>query len=399
MKKIIFVSFLICTTIINGQTPVDYLMKGKALVEAGKPDEAVAVLTAALENFRQSAIYLGRADAFMAKGDYSRSIDDFNTANKLAPSSGDYGLARIYGLKGDAATAVYHLGSCMRSSYKKSEKDILLDPSFSLVENRPEWRQFWKGEWFGALEKGISEIEYAVSTGNTGEARRILTELTGVYQGDNENVYAGALINFAEKKYTESAKALSTLLVDEPENEKYLRLFAKAQESSGNHAGASSTYTRLLKLGVADPELLMLRSECYRKTGETGKAIDDVTHYLELYPGNKKALSLAGRIESASGDNIRALAYFSENLKLHPNDAGCYIDRANSYFMSKSWVWAIQDYNMSLDLRPDNPDVWLNKGIALLNSGKTDDACHDFRQAFRLGNKKATEYVSRYCIK
>jgi tetratricopeptide (TPR) repeat protein len=183
MKKIIFVSFLICTTIINGQTPVDYLMKGKALVEAGKPDEAVAVLTAALENFRQSAIYLGRADAFMAKGDYSRSIDDFNTANKLAPSSGDYGLARIYGLKGDAATAVYHLGSCMRSSYKKSEKDILLDPSFSLVENRPEWRQFWKGEWFGALEKGISEIEYAVSTGNTGEARRILTELTGVYQG------------------------------------------------------------------------------------------------------------------------------------------------------------------------------------------------------------------------
>jgi Flp pilus assembly protein TadD len=59
----------------------------------------------------------------------------------------------------------------------------------------------------------------------------------------------------------------------------------------------------------------------------------------------------------------------------------------------------MQDYSMSLDLKPGNSDAWLNKGISLLNSGKTDDACHDFRKSFSLGNKKATEFVSRYCIK
>jgi len=385
MKRILFVAFLIFTTITNGQKPVDYLMKGKALIKAGKTKDAVTVLTEGLEDFRQSAIYLGRAEAFVAMGDYSQAINDFNSANNLAPSSGDYGLACIYGLKGDAATAVYHLELCMRSSYKKNEKDILLDPSFSIVENRPEWRQ--------------AEIEFAVSAGNTGEARMLLVELSGIYQGNNENIYAGALINFAEKKFVESVNALSALVVEDPDNEKYLRLFARARESSGNYAGASSTYTRLLDLNVPDPELLMLRAECYRKTGETGKALDDITHYLDLYPGNKKGLSFAGKIESASGDNLQALAYFSENLKLHPNDADCYIDRANSYFISKSWFWAIQDYSMSLDLRPDNPDAWMNKGIALLNSGKTEDACHDFRKAFSLGSKKATEYISRHCIK
>jgi lipoprotein NlpI len=50
----------------------------------------------------------------------------------------------------------------------------------------------------------------------------------------------------------------------------------------------------------------------------------------------------------------------------------------NSYFISRSWDLAINDYSMSLDLKPANSDVWLNKGIALLNSGKVDDACHDF---------------------
>ena len=400
MKKILlFIPFFISAMIISGQKPVDYLMKSKALVEAGKPDDAIILLSGALENLRESAIYLGRAEAFMAKGDYSQAISDFNSANNIVPSSGEYGLARIYGLKGDAATAIYHLESCMKSSYRKSEKEILLDPSFSLIENRPEWRQFWKKDWYGALEKGIAEIEYSISTGNTGEARNILSGLSENYPGNNGTVYAVALINFAEARYAESVKSLSGLLAENPQNVDYLRLLAKAQEASGNHAGASSTYSRLLDLNIPDPELLILRAECYRKTGETGRALGDITRYLDLYPGNKKALSFAGRVESAAGDNIKALTYFSENLKLHPNDAECYIDRANSYFVSKSWNWAIQDYSMSLDLQPGNSDAWLNKGIALLNSGKTDDACHDFRKSFSLGNKKATEYLSRHCIK
>jgi tetratricopeptide (TPR) repeat protein len=400
MKKILlFISLFAGASIITGQKPVDYLMKGKALVEAGKPDEAIRILSGALENQQESMYYLGRAEAFMAKGDYSQAISDFNSANKIATASGEYGLARIYGLKGDAATAVYHLESSMKSSYKKSEKEILLDPSFSLIENRPEWRQFWKTEWYGSLEKGITEIKYNLSTGNTAEAKNILTELSGNYPGNKSNIYAGALISFAESRYAESIKALSGLLTDDPGNENYLRLLARAQEASGNQAGASSTYSRILDLNVPEPELLILRAECYRKTGETDKALEDVSRYLDLYPGNRKALSFAGKVESASGNNIKALEYFSENLKLHPNDPECYIDRANSYFVSKSWNWAIQDYSMSLDLQPGNSEAWLNKGISLLNSGKTNDACHDFRESFNLGNKKATEYLSRYCIK
>jgi tetratricopeptide (TPR) repeat protein len=385
--------------IITGQKPVDYLMKSKALVDAGKPDDAISLLSVALENLQESTIYMGRAEAFMAKGDYSQAINDFNTANKISPSSGDYGLARIYGLKGDAATATYHLELCLKSSWKRSEKEIMLDPSFSLIENRPEWRQFWKREWYGACEKGIAEIEYDISTGNAGEAKRVLTDLAGNFPGDKSVIYAGALINFSENKYGESIKALSGLLAEEPQNESFLRLLAKAQEASGNQAGASSTYTKLLDINIPDPELLMLRAKCYRKTGETGRAMEDISKYLDLYPGDTKALSFAGKAESASGDNIKALAYFSENLRLHPNDAECYIDRADSYFISKSWGWAVQDYGMSLDLQPGNSDAWLNKGISLLNSGKTDDACHDFRKSFSLGNKRATEYISRNCIK
>jgi len=399
MKKILLItSFFAWSMVMNGQKPVDYLMKSKALIEQGKTDDAIAILNQALETFIESSIYLGRAEAFMAKGDYSSAINDLNSANNITPSSGEYGLSRIYGLKGNAATSVYHLEACLKSSFRKSEKDILLDPAFSLIENKPEWRQFWKKEWFGEIEKGVAEIEYEVSRGDIIEAKRVLSDLSGNYSGSNSINYAGALISFAETKYGETIKSLTNLLAEEPGNEKALRLLAKTEEASGNYAGASSTYSKLLDLNIPDPELLMLRAECYRKTGVMNKAKEDAEKYLDLYPGNKKALSFAGKIESASGDNIKALTYFSENLKLHPNDPECYLDRANAYFVSKSWDWAIKDYSMYLDLQPANSDVWLNKGISLINSGKKDDACFDFRRSFNLGNRRATEYISRYCI-
>jgi Flp pilus assembly protein TadD len=53
---------------------------------------------------------------------------------------------------------------------------------------------------------------------------------------------------------------------------------------------------------------------------------------------------------------------------------------------------------MSLDLDPVNSEVWLNKGISLLNSGNVADACHDFRRAYLLGNQRVAPYINRNCL-
>jgi tetratricopeptide (TPR) repeat protein len=400
MKKVIgFVWILLLPVILSGQQSIDVILKARALDSAGKPEEAVKVLSDAIALSNESRLFLERAEARLIQKSYSDAISDLNAANKIAPSSGEYGLSRIYALKGDAATSIYHLEMSMNSSDHRSEKDIMLDPAFRMIENRPEWRQFWKKEWYTPAEKNISEIEYYVSSGAIDESKSVLSDLKK-NSPDNDNIlYAEALINLSTGKYEEAIKAVSGLIASNPDNEKYLRILAKAQTLSGNAAGASDTYTRLFDSGVADAEMFILRAECYKKTGENNKALKDIEKYLDLYPENKTALSLAGKVEAISGDNLKALDYFSRNLKLHPNDPECYVDRGNSYFVSKSWEWAIKDYSMSLDLNPSNSDVWLNKGIALLNTAKSDDACHDFRKALSLGNKRASEYISSKCIK
>jgi tetratricopeptide (TPR) repeat protein len=400
MKKIITLIWIMsfaCS--VSGQEQADYLIKAKALRESGKAELAINLLNNISPGEKESRFYIERAEAYIANGNFSEAIGDFNEANTLTPFSGEFGLSRIYALKGDANTALYHLERNLNSSFKKGEKEIMLNPAFGIIENRPEWRQFWKKEWFSFTERSISQIEYLNSSGRINESKAVLNELKAAYNENNDIIYAEALINLSTGKYSEVIKGLTGLINLNPENEKYLRILAEAQTRSSNMAGASNTYTKLINLGVVDAKLLLLRADCFRRTGENDKALSDLEKFLYYYPEDKNALSLAGKVVAISGDNLKALEYFSRNLKLHPNEPECYIDRANSYFVSRSWDWAIKDYGMSLDLDPGNSDVWLNKGIALLNSGKQGDACHDFKKAFSLGNKRASEYISRNCIK
>ena len=393
------VSVLFFAGLISAQQPFDYLLKAKSLVDRGLSAEAIKLLTEALVKSQDYRFYIVRAEARMSGGDYLSASNDFRSANSIEINSGEYGLARIYALKGDAVNSLNHLEKNINSSFKKGEKEIMLDAAFSLIENTPDWRLFWKKERYNIFENKIPEIEYYISTGNTNDATVLLNDLKADYKEDSETRYAEALVALAQQKYSESVTILTKLLEENRKNQKYLRLLAKTQLSSGNPSGASQSYSELINAGIPDAELFMLRAECFNKTGETEKALKDVNRYLELYPDNRKAISEAGKLEAKSGDNLKALEYFSRNLQLHPGDPECYIDRGNSYFVSGAWDYAGKDYGMALDIQPLNSETWLNKGITLLKRGNTDDACHDFRAAFNLGNKKASGYLSKYCIK
>ncbi|HKK40850.1 MAG TPA: tetratricopeptide repeat protein [Bacteroidales bacterium] len=400
MKHITILFLVLLVSVSSsGQQMVNNLLKARAEIESGNPDAAISAINRSLAVTRDSRLFTERAEASVLKGDYSSAISDYNEADKLSAGSGEYGLARIYALKGDAATSTYHLALSMKSSFRKPEKEIMLDPAFKAIEKSQEWRQFWKQNWYSTLEKDLSQIEYLTESGKIADARQLLSEIKAGYSDNSEALYAEALVDIADGKYKEAVSILSGLGDGTSVNPKYLRLLAKAQVFSSNAAGASDTYTRLIDSGVADAGLYLKRAECYSHTGESNRALADIIKYLNYYPDNKKAISMAGREEVKSGDNLKALEYFSRNIKLHPGDPECYVDRADSYFISRSWKWAEDDYSMSLDLDPGNPDAWLNKGISLLNEGKTEDACHDFRIAFRLGNKRATDYISRNCIK
>ena len=228
MKKILFlVSVFMLIAPLKGQNSIHDILKARALYQTGKADQAIIVLSDRIKEKRESKLYLERGEAYLQAGNYSGSISDFNEASNIVQYSGEYGLARIYALKGDPATSLYHLGLNLNSRFRKSEKEILLDPAFGAIENTAEWRKFWKTERFTDAEKNLSELEFYLSAGKTEESVAILKTLKQNEPGTEKAQYAEALYDLSEGKNSEAVKLANSLLVSDNTNSKYLKLLAR----------------------------------------------------------------------------------------------------------------------------------------------------------------------------
>ena len=103
MKQLLLISFMILTVnILAAQDARDYLLKAKALMERGHTEESADLLSKAVSTINDSRLYVLRGDVHSDMGKYSEAISDYKSANEISQGSGEYGLARIYALKGDA---------------------------------------------------------------------------------------------------------------------------------------------------------------------------------------------------------------------------------------------------------------------------------------------------------
>ena len=123
--------------IITGQAAFDCLLKAKALSEEGKNDQAISILSSALEISKEGRLFAERANAELNLGNYKEAISDYTSASRFDNLSGEYGLARTYALMGDAANSTLHLEKNIKSAFRKSEKEIMLDPAFGKIESKP----------------------------------------------------------------------------------------------------------------------------------------------------------------------------------------------------------------------------------------------------------------------
>ena len=155
---------LIISSSVYSQEAADYLLRGKAMIDAGKFYDAVTLLSEAINKQADARYFEMRGEAYFRNKAIPESMSDFQKANSLTEGIGEYGIAKVYAVQGNASEALAHLELNIASPFRKSEKEILLDPVFSLLDRTPEWRQFWKKDRYPVSEMKIAEIEYYIST-------------------------------------------------------------------------------------------------------------------------------------------------------------------------------------------------------------------------------------------
>jgi len=375
------------------------LLKATALRNQSRPEEAINILTSALSTNQSSDLYYERGEAYLSAGLIKKATSDFLTAESLVKGKGLYGLSKCAAVSGDAKGTVGYLEALMKTPYKRSEAEIYLESVFFSISNTAEWHEFWKKEWYLGSEKSKSIIEYNINAGNVDLAREEYISLSSIYPDTDTKVYCEALIDIASGDPESAIKGIVSITENGSIVPEYVTTLARAHDAAGNYFSSAAEYGKLIKTEYNDAKLFLLRGEELRKAGDRDAAINDFEVYLSIYPDDYRALSMIGKTLAEKGSLYQALPYMNKNIELNPGKAEPFSDRGDVYFSCRSWENAIVDYSMSLDLNPSNGDVYLNMGVAMINSGDSKGACPFLREALQLGQKDAAKYLSRYCSK
>ncbi len=221
-----------------------------------------------------------------------------------------------------------------------------------------------------------------------------------------------------KKKYTGASLALYKRAICYY----YLQVFTKALADLNIFIPANPSFY----------EARLLRAFIYRELDETGKQLEDLNNILAGDPWNTDLLRWRagvlleqGNYEEAKADLLKvkeiqtdeevelylglawyyldnpdeALDQFNKAIELNGGYAPAYQYAGILCVEQEAYTAALGYLNLALRLEPDNYQVILYKGIALVEAGKTDEGCRLLNKAFYAGVDDAAGYLMEFCYK
>ena len=91
----------------------------------------------------------------------------------------------------------------------------------------------------------------------------------------------------------------------------------------------------------------------------------------------------------------KAILHYTHALELKPNIPEGYNNRGNAYRDKGEIDKAIEDYNMAIKSDPEDAVPYNNRGVAYLNKGEVDIAIQDFSKAVECDTEDANAYNNR----
>ena len=126
------------------------------------------------------------------------------------------------------------------------------------------------------------------------------------------------------------------------------------------------------------------RGIAYGRKGQTDRAIADYTQAIKLDPKYAGAYNNRGIAYRRKGQYDRAIADYTQAIKLNPKYAGAYNNRGYAYDDKGQYDRAIADYDKAIGLDPKYAMAYKNRGNVYLSKGDHDAAMRDYNQAIAL---------------
>ena len=129
--------------------------------------------------------------------------------------------------------------------------------------------------------------------------------------------------------------------------------------------------------------------------GAAARAVADFTEAIKLRPSETASYAGRGRARLTLGDITGAIADYSEALRLTPETASLYVGRGHARYVQGDLPAAIADFTEAIQLDPKSASSFNRRGLAYRRSGDLVRAIDDYSQAITINPIYALAYNNR----
>lgn len=160
---------------------------------------------------------------------------------------------------------------------------------------------------------------------------------------------------------------------------------------TGDDPRALDAWNKAVAKKDNDAQTWLVIGEVHKASGknkEARAAYDKALGHATAKDAKRKALRALADLALATGDNDAANAYFKQFLDLEPNNAQLWIERGDAMLQAGKREVALESYAAAEKLLGGDParkiEVVARRGQALEQMGKEDEAVSEYRRAIKM---------------
>lgn len=358
-------------------------------------------------------VYYNRANVHAQLGEIEKAIADYTSAIELYP---DFANAYIYRGR---LRALLRDQKGARSDQQTAQKKIaayrerLSDSTYSIYADTTQ--HFDKLLSFDSKFAG-SSFNRITGQSNTREEMRLLPLFKFTLMQPDSTVGMKRynpkrledFIHRIDNRYLalswrDSSLPADTLMLLDKEytrqinvsDPSWIDLFERgiSQSLIKQYTNSVNTYTAAIELNPSNPFLYLNRSTTRAEMIDFISSIDNSYQRITIDSDPANRLHNNSK-RTYSYDEARA--DLNKVLKLYPDFAHAYYNRANLSALSGDLPAAYEDYTRAIELNPHFAEAYYNRGIVQIFMKDTRKGCLDISKAGELGIVEAYEVLKRY---